>query len=220
MIVTSLPPTSKLSNLRRDKSDATSLRAKEDGNRLYKKKKFGEALAAYNRCILYAASEESLAVGYSNRSAVLFETGRMAEALLDVNRSLGLKHPEHLAHKLHLRKAKILLANGHLEKAKIHVQLGKSLLPGGVPETAFVALETEMRGKSLPKPQVLETERERLKNTARSNLEKVRANFVPHEKFPSVSSSLEYRVTKDKGRGFYAAKDIHPGESTESEPIV
>jgi tetratricopeptide (TPR) repeat protein len=207
-----------LSNLRRDESDATSLRAKEEGNRSYKKMKFGEALAAYNRCILYAASEESLAVGYSNRSALLIETGRMAEALLDVDRSLGLKHPEHLTHKLHLRKAKILLANGHLQEAKVHVQTGKSLLPTGVSGAAFDALGSQLCAHGSLEPQKFETDCEKRKNRVRSNLDKILANFVPHEKYPSASSSLEYRETSNKRCGFFAARDILPGELPNREP--
>lgn len=64
------------------KDNQISNKNREIGNKEYSKKKLSNALEYYNRAIAYAdhnGTTECLALGYANRSAVLFELGYFHE---------------------------------------------------------------------------------------------------------------------------------------------
>ncbi len=207
--------TSSLHGLRHCKSDSTATEAREKGNAMFEKGWYPGALTEYNRSIRYAETKEALALGFGRRSAVLFKTGRHVEALRDINSSLEHGYPEGIAFKLYLCKAKILFYQGDLDAARSACQAGIDL----VPEDAAPSwkLEFEQLGKKIaagrPFKQLIEprSASEMMRETVRRNLEDVGAHFSPHKSYPSASSSLELRFTKDKGRSFFATESIRPG---------
>ena len=87
---------------------------REDGNRFYGKKLIMEAMQSYNLSILVAApGEQSLALAYANRSAVLYDLGDWLHCLRDIQLALGTGcYPRHLEHKLHERQGNCWLQLG------------------------------------------------------------------------------------------------------------
>lgn len=92
-----LKETKGLLNIHKSRKDnQISNKNREIGNKEYGKKKLSNALEYYNRAIAYADHNEPtecLALGYANRSAVLFELGYFNEC-----ESVSIKMRMHSAH--------------------------------------------------------------------------------------------------------------------------
>jgi SET domain/MYND finger len=76
------------SNLR--KSDSESVKFRNEGNQLYKKRNFIEALLKYNMSLCHADIDSNLAFAFSNRSAVYFELKLYQQCLNNIQ--LARKH--------------------------------------------------------------------------------------------------------------------------------
>lgn len=83
---------------------------REEGNHLFLSQNYRSCLAAYTQSIKTCpeASSEELSIVYANRSAALFHLGLYNESLADMDVALSLGYPNHLLHKLLLRKLKCL----------------------------------------------------------------------------------------------------------------
>lgn len=87
------------------KSKETSLLIRKQGNVLHENTQYDEALLKYTKAIISAPPDtEEIAVAFGNRSAALFRLKKYASCLLDINRALNMKYPEHLKSKLISRK--------------------------------------------------------------------------------------------------------------------
>lgn len=87
------------------KSKETSMLIRLQGNLLHKKEQYDEALLKYTKAIVSAPPDtEEIALAFGNRSAALFKLKKYTSCLLDINRALSMKYPEHLKPKLMSRK--------------------------------------------------------------------------------------------------------------------
>lgn len=87
------------------KSDEKAAQLRQEGNRLYKGKRYEKALGLYNESICYAeAGSEQLGLSYANRSAVYYEQGEYEFALLNIRLAKGHNYPEKMMEKLELRE--------------------------------------------------------------------------------------------------------------------
>jgi hypothetical protein len=92
------------------KSNADAIEFRSLGNRQFKNRQRREALQTYTRSVAAATEDsEDLALAYANRSAALIELGEFVPCLLDINRALNGKYPEHLREKLYERKKRCLV---------------------------------------------------------------------------------------------------------------
>lgn len=103
------------------KSATLSAKYRKEGNYAFCNKQYVEALKLYTKSVATAPvdSSDELVLALSNRSAVLFRLTKFALALIDVNRSLKLKHPEFLKDKLQHRKSECIsiIRSGNANKS-------------------------------------------------------------------------------------------------------
>jgi tetratricopeptide (TPR) repeat protein len=111
------------------KDRTESQRLRNLGNQVYQKNKLHEALDSYNQSICLAPhppppnaflmhpveshdeeTHEELALGYANRSAVLFQLKEYELCIRDITRAFDNSYPNNLMYKLFERKARCLKA--------------------------------------------------------------------------------------------------------------
>uniref|UniRef100_A0A1I8N6E5 Protein-lysine N-methyltransferase SMYD4 n=1 Tax=Musca domestica TaxID=7370 RepID=A0A1I8N6E5_MUSDO len=93
--------------LREEKSNKRSSEYRMLGNEQFslKNKKYFQALELYNKSICYSEpGSENIAIGYANRSAVLFEWKRYKECLENIELARKANYPARLMHKLDKRE--------------------------------------------------------------------------------------------------------------------
>ncbi|GAB0099980.1 uncharacterized protein DMENIID0001_158860 [Sergentomyia squamirostris] len=97
-----------LDGLEEAKNDAKSEEYRQQGNSYFslKSQKYVEALKAYNKSICYAESQENLAIGLANRSAVLCELKMFPECLESIRLARAAGAPDRLREKLERREEK------------------------------------------------------------------------------------------------------------------
>lgn len=101
-----------------EKSSELALKTRLDGNKLYCSKLHSGELHAeifnlYTKCIALAPlNSEELALGYSNRSALLLHLKKYSDSLKDIERSLLVTTSNSLKVKLFCRKVEALTALG------------------------------------------------------------------------------------------------------------
>jgi MYND finger len=96
---------------RHPKNDAESKLHRDAANKLFKQRKFVDALVGYNRALCFAAVE-GLSFGYANRSAAYFELELYEECLENIHLARDAGYPTHLLSKLVLRETKCREAMG------------------------------------------------------------------------------------------------------------
>eukprot|EP00055_Hartaetosiga_balthica_P006368 m.19868 g.19868 ORF g.19868 m.19868 type:complete len:495 (+) comp5181_c0_seq1:69-1553(+) len=101
-----------------------ALAEKEEGNAMYKQKKYYEALAHYTKAIGF---DPDMPTYYHNRSAAYIQIGKYKEGLEDAHKSLSLDPSQA---KYHNRIAKCYVGLGRFSDARRHYA-SASQLPGG-----------------------------------------------------------------------------------------
>ncbi|CAL4112866.1 unnamed protein product, partial [Meganyctiphanes norvegica] len=228
------------------KSKAHSENLRKQGNKFYQKKNFQQALDEYNKSIIVAPHPvitkgeysaelpevledldmvmyKELALGYANRSAVLYELKQYKKSIADIDSALKFGYPQAQHHKLAERKAKCLIA---LKKHKE----AKSLLEKTI--ATLSSLITEDTKKSLEKLEAdchcddqltsdgIYKDQPQRKLSSLSNDELLFAFTNPsppilkevNPKIPVFSSALDLSYSKSRGRSVIATRDIKPGE--------
>lgn len=112
------------------KNAKESEKLREEGNKVFVRGTLNNmtcinALKLYTKSIAFAPyPSEQLALGYANRSAVLFKLGLYLECIQDIDRALALNYPDNLRAKLYLRKTEcfIILGNHSVEDILKEVQ--------------------------------------------------------------------------------------------------
>ena len=125
-----------------EKDERVAKKYRIKGNHHYAKNRMKEALNMYNACILHApflekdiaegnsASPEDvkdtseLALGFANRSAVLFNKKEYKACVNDIQRALALDYPVKSKYKLYERYAKCLIHQEKFSEAELIVQEG------------------------------------------------------------------------------------------------
>ncbi|KAG1776590.1 hypothetical protein EV702DRAFT_1197965 [Suillus placidus] len=118
---------------------------KDEGNNLYKLNKTREALSKYNMAASIAVQRpawenaailrEELSTVVSNRSAALLELGDYLGALVDAETVISVRRQWP---KGHFRKAKALVALGHIEEAKDAISLGLQFEPNNTELSGYM----------------------------------------------------------------------------------
>lgn len=97
---------------KKDQGDAEA--SKEEGNKLFQTKKFSEALARYNRCVIRAdiqskKGSDLVALAVANRSACSFHLGNFEDAISDIQLAFALGYPMERRAKVSLDETKLKL---------------------------------------------------------------------------------------------------------------
>lgn len=89
------------------KSNSVSNKCRSNGNELYIKKKFFDAILKYNESLCYAETQsENMGLSYANRSAVYFEMKLFNKALNNIQLARVHNYPEKNMQNLNKREAK------------------------------------------------------------------------------------------------------------------
>ena len=125
-----------------EKDERVAKKYRIKGNHHYAKNRMREALNMYNACILHAPCAEKdiaggnsasaedvketseLALGFANRSAVLFNKTEYEACVNDIQRALALDYPVKSKYKLYERYAKCLIIQERFSEAELIVQEG------------------------------------------------------------------------------------------------
>lgn len=222
-----IPPAGDNRISRKGATEAEKFR--NEGNRLYKEKKLEKALLAYNYSILaaphppmidgaFAATGEEyevLALGYANRSALLYETGQHEAALADIERAITFGYPGNRRHRLHERQAKCLLALGRTQEARKGLEEAINLLTALSLEDKEASTTKNSFMKLLTKCETKEDQEEttgdyqRLFFTGPAAPPSVTS---PQVKNACLSDALRIAYTPARGRHLVAEREIQPGE--------
>jgi translocation protein SEC72 len=131
---------------------------KDEGNNLYKLNKTREALSKYNMAASIAVQRpawesaailrEELSTVVSNRSAALLELGDYLGALVDAETVISIRRQWP---KGHFRKAKALVALGHIEEAKDAISLGLQFEPNNTELSGYMLeLDKQLASRNQP----------------------------------------------------------------------
>lgn len=113
------------------KSALESVKLRNEGNKLFQKKCYHEALEVYSCSILNAPIEShgnELSLALANRSAVLFHLREHHQCLEDIQQALSHGYPYELSYKLFDRQGKCLFVLGHDSEAWDCFQKAKQAL--------------------------------------------------------------------------------------------
>ncbi|XP_042892381.1 SET and MYND domain-containing protein 4-like [Penaeus japonicus] len=111
--------TLKVQSFYKEKSNEVSEARRAAGNKAFQGKKNQEALMLYSQAVMMADHEDgdSLALGYANRSAVLYHMGKLELCLQDVELALQAGYPDKLLFKVHDRRGQCLMKLGQYSRA-------------------------------------------------------------------------------------------------------
>lgn len=91
------------------KSDETSLKKRTEGNALFAKGEWSEAMEKYNESLCFAPQQSSnISLAYANRSSCFLNMKLYAEALVDIENAKKTGYPKNMMPKLDQRKATCL----------------------------------------------------------------------------------------------------------------
>lgn len=115
------------------KSGTEATRLRNEGNKLYQKGKYHEALEVYFYSILnapFSSKGHELSLAYANSSAVLFNLKRFHECLRGIQLALSNGYPEELRYKVFDRQGKCFVELGKFEEARTCFGKAKQALNG------------------------------------------------------------------------------------------
>ncbi|NXT24978.1 SMYD4 protein, partial [Syrrhaptes paradoxus] len=200
--------------VRTGKEPAAARFYREEGNRLFGRRRYAAAARLYSR----AASHEppgspGVSVCFANRSAALFHLGRLEVCLEDIARAESHGYPDRLLPKVLLRKAECLLCLGRLQDAAdaLSVVENKIAVDGIITSPAHQALLKkfdQLKMKIQEKESCPEPGRE-----ARGDVQRKSEIWEENDSISGVSSSLSLKFDRERGRHLVASQDIPPGQS-------
>ncbi|XP_071536778.1 SET and MYND domain-containing protein 4-like [Panulirus ornatus] len=220
-----LPPPGNTRISRKGAAEAEKFRI--EGNRLYRERKLEQALLAYNYSILAAPHPclgeaaslgqqyESLALGYANRSAVLYEMEQYEASVVDAERALYFGYPTAKRHRLQERRVKCLQALGRLEEAK-------GVLEEAINSLSSLSLDakeamtvkstlTKLQAKCEGHPTLGQTSQQYRQVFYTGPAEPPPVSS-PRPDLPCLSDAIKIHYTPIRGRHLVAHRDIMPGE--------
>lgn len=217
-----LQPPQNDSDLISEKCTEKSCSLRNEGNALFKSKKYRDSVQVYTESLAWApltvnkvcdeGSDCCAALAFANRSAALFQLAEYQSCLEDINRAFSLGYPHKLSYKLHDRRGQCLQAVGRVDDAVASLIEAKQQL--GVSEL------------NRTRCQQLSTEIDRRIKTckATSNNNSICQNQVDCDKtlpqlcdgicprYPSLSGGCAVKYAADRGRYIVAEHDIYPGD--------
>lgn len=206
------------------KSASQSARLRNEGNKLFQKKRYHEALEIYSRSILNApvescGHEHSLA--FANRSAVLFHLREYRQCLEDIEQALSCGFPNELRYKLFDRQGKCHLGIGQSSEAldcfqKAKQALNESKLDGKKREVWMKDLEVEIckcQEMKMGKTQAMQGDlTSNNENFPPGGFELPQLSHKENSKFISASCAVDIATSPVTGRHPVATQDIRVGD--------
>jgi hypothetical protein len=191
---------------------------KDLGNESYKAKKLKDALQKYTKCIQFAPSDQdTLAIGFANRSAVFFQMKEYEKAILDIKRAMESGYPKGTRYKLLERKTKSLLLLKRYNE--MHNSLNEFLT--SMDEATGLAPEIKTKTVSSLHKLIEQAMKQHKSNGAIQasgcqNFEN-RCKSLPKvpnadPKIPAFSKSVKIDYDSKRGRHGIATRDISAGE--------
>ncbi|GAB0198083.1 SET and MYND domain-containing protein 4 [Grus japonensis] len=197
---------------RAGKEPAAARFYREEGNRLFGRRRYGAAVRLYSQ----AASHElpgcpEVSVCFANRSAALFHLGHFEVCLEDIARAESHGYPDRLLPKVLLRKAECLLCLGRLQEAADALSVVESKIAmDGIMTTHQTLLKklSQLRIKIHEKESCPEPARE-----ARDDIQRKLEIWEENDSISGASSSLTLNFDRERGRHLVASQDILPGQN-------
>jgi len=117
-----------------EKSREISQRLRDDGNMLFKSKKYFDSVRLYTDSLSWAPlpsnsdSDNSASLAFANRSASLYQLSEYELCMADINRALDASYPNALSYKLYDRRGQSQQAIGRVDDAIISYNNAKERL--------------------------------------------------------------------------------------------
>ena len=196
------------------KSKEEAVKYRNEGNVFFKKKLEIKALQRYTDSILSAPNTENepscndiLALGFANRSAVLFNLEKYKLCIQDIEAAFENGYPLNLSYKLYFRKAKCLFGQGDASQGKLaSIKARESL--------QYSDLDENKREKLLR--EIEKTERnldvQVKKGTPSVDKGIPGVSLGKHETFIAASGAFGIESSPEKGRYVVAQQDLQPGD--------
>eukprot|EP00095_Tigriopus_kingsejongensis_P007491 maker-scaffold580_size130538-snap-gene-0.31 protein:Tk07491 transcript:maker-scaffold580_size130538-snap-gene-0.31-mRNA-1 annotation:"set and mynd domain-containing protein 4-like" len=224
------------------KDRAESQRLRNLGNQVYQKNRLSEALEYYTQSISAAPhppppnsfllhgteaedtfSHEELALGYANRSAVLFQMKEYDLCIRDITRAFDNSYPNNLMYKLFERKARCSKALKDFPRALESMKSAEMWMKHStLSETKNSSFKKEITKQvefledkvGQMKIQDFTETAENRKNiiTPVKVLEPPKFPGEENAELPGARKEIQLVYTEDKGRHLIATEDISPGE--------
>ncbi|XP_024877449.1 SET and MYND domain-containing protein 4-like [Temnothorax curvispinosus] len=198
------------------KNAKESEKLREQGNQVFVKGIFNnttciDALKLYTKSIAFAPyPSEQLALGYANRSAVLFHVGLYLECIQDIDRALALSYPDNLKAKLYLRKTEclIILRNYSVEDILKEAQYWLDKMSSN--DTSREKLKAKLDNL---RDKTVQTELRTMNTDAKiSEPPPLPATQSHNNEVPCASDAVAIKYNNRYGRHIVATRDIDPGE--------
>ncbi|XP_045176137.1 SET and MYND domain-containing protein 4-like [Mercenaria mercenaria] len=201
--------------VKKGKNVEESVRQREEGNVMFKKRQYKKTLDLYNSSVILAPTSgdtSALALALANRSAVLCHRKLYQPCLVDIQAAIDYGYPENLRYKLYERRGKCHYQMGHKQEAI----------------SAFKSAKTAVHQAELD-----QTKRNNLINEYDKQIwqcEKMTENLIKgvdgtvlyHSLIPSIekvnkqvpvmSECLEVDYREESGRGLFAKRNVEVGE--------
>lgn len=218
-----------------------SQRLRNQGNQVYQKNKLTEALEMYTQSICLAPhppppnsyvpeldieggfSYEELALGFANRSAVLFQMKEYDLCIRDITKAFDNSYPNNLMYKLFERKARCFRALKDFPRALECMKSAEMWMKySSMSETKSSSFKKDVHKQieSLEE-KVTQMAISEFSNTCehkRSLVAPVKQIEVPKlpkelsKEVPCVRTDVKLQYAEDKGRFLVATEDIEPGK--------
>lgn len=187
---------------------------REEGNKLFKDKKYLAAMNAYTQSIIYAPDDsEILPLVYNNRSSASFYLKNYVLCLQDIELAFTHNYPTATCHKLFLRKGRCLYYLNHREEAVKSFQqslivVEKSDLPEESKRSILAEIRTHLdRCKDIKSPpSSLSTDRF---NCCHRGIPVL--SSPPSKEIVCAAENIEIKLDSHGGRGLFAKSDIEIG---------
>ena len=205
---------------------AESNRLRNEGNKLYQKDRYLEALEVYTYSILNAPVEShgnELPLALANRSAVLFKLREYHQSLKDIQQALSHGYPEKLTYKLLDRQGKCLFELGRNSEAldnfqKAQQALDESQLDQKKREDWLKDLEVQITVCRTQEMKINKTQRKPTDLNANDDhflqqeCELPQLTYEKNDKFTSASCAVDIITSPNSGRHPVATQDILVGD--------
>lgn len=205
------------------KSGSESDRLRNEGNRLFQKNQYYEALKVYSCSILNAPFEShgnELSLAFANRYAVLFHLRQYSQCLEDIQQALSCGYPHELRYKLFDRQGKCLFGIGQSSEAldcfqKAKKALNESKLDQKRKQVWVKDFEQEICKCKSIKAQVMQGDLTSNKYEAFSSgqFQLPKLTHKENNKLMSASCAVDIETSPVTGRYPVATQDIHVGDT-------
>lgn len=196
-----------------EKNAAKASDFRQQGNELFKIKRYYDALLKYNLSLQFSSSdqiENNLALAYANRSAVFFHLNEFELSLNDIESALNVGYPEKNRHKLIERKLNCYL---NLELYCSGIDLIKTL-KSNMNIEVYQSFEKKFNSGHGDKAQFGSEQQFYFEKYGSINF----SIDNPNPKMTHASKSIDIDYSIDRGYFLKAARDIKVGELLVNEP--